>query len=78
MLPQQLRQLRHVSRDNLGDRRRGGRRMPCVHFCAGTTALVPWDAHGMGSTVKYLLDAGLVVLIIALVWPGVRRNRRDR
>jgi hypothetical protein len=35
----------------------------------------------MSSTGKYFLDAGLVILIIALVWTGVRswtNNRNNR
>jgi hypothetical protein len=32
----------------------------------------------VGSTAKYLLDGSLVVLIIVLVWTGVRRWLNNR
>jgi hypothetical protein len=64
--------------NTFGDRRHRARRVPVVHFSVATAALVHRAA--MNDYLKYLLDGALVVLIIALVWTGVRswtHNRND-
>ena len=64
-----------------GDVHRGDRRVPDVHFFA-VAALAGRGARGMSDNWKYLLDAVLVVLIVALVWTGLRgwmqRRNDDR